>query len=975
MYRLYRYFCLYLLLCLAVPAAAQTNAGVLFNELYASYKGGFYPGTAERAREFQKYFPYSSRIPEVCLYEGESLFRLGYLVEAEDPLLKALKEGSDRIRASAAYWLGRCAYEQRQFDICIERLYKSCKLYRNMDKSHWNSEYWSALWYSALACVQLSQPRFEDAVLLASYVKDNGLWQSDEQRLQIYDLLLSSYAALDEYEQVWQLYMNMPIKELVADEKVYSRWMMTAAGAAEKTDRMNDAFTLYTRIVSEGYPDTVAALKKLYLIAVSDPEHFSLDTVLESVDQSQNDLSVLLSYMWLYLAEDAFTAGRYEQSMKYAEKARHSGNAETQFLSTLYYAESVFRSAHGSETARAVSAAAELSAAAEFAMEGENRLLYQGQMIRYAAFSENWLLCLEHGMAFLTCADPAQAGLPTGMYEDAVYYTALAYANMGDIQEGLAVIEQYGMTDDMRLNILAAHLFAGDNRYEQSAARYAFADEYLNAEECLEYAKVLLRLGRNADAFEYAVRAADTSGAEYTAALAAFNMKNWQCAAELFLRSRKMEDEQYVPYAQFYYGYSCYRLGQNKSAWTELISFTEAYPQHVLAPPAFRMAVSAAVLLSGEDTENRGLWLERAEQSAAELIKLSNTFSDKRDACLLAASVSRDRGEYVKALAYIEPVTDFDQDSVPIIYFKALIYSDMERLTEADKTFKFIEETFPSSGYADEAAFRRGEIFYTAGDYESAAERFTVYRRQRPQGKYIDAAVYFGAESFMQIGHSDLAILLYQMLWDSYPESTYLYDTLIRLVDLYTGTGEYQRALDCISALQSSFPQQVKGLSLNMRRLELEKLNAGADEAVVSAQAEYERLGGSLTEQGRTAGIRLAGLLLDRDGIKAEQLLQELLNAASKQSDTVHEAEAIMLLALWYRSTEQYSEASSNYLIAAEKFVLFDRERAAQCLYSAAESFDLAGMDANVHQIITTLRNSFSDTIWASRAAVLSDQF
>src|SRR5574344_438526 len=236
--------------------------------------------------------------------------------------------------------------------------------------------------------------------------------------------------------------------------------------------------------------------------------------------------------------------------------------------------------------------------------------------------------------------------------------------------------------------------------------------------------------------------------------------------------------------------------------------------------------------------------------------------------------------------------------------------------------------------------YRRGELYYTAHQYETALKRFAEYDRVYAGGKFSDASWYFSADCYAKTGNADRAIMQNNALLKKYPVCTYVYSARKNPMTLYRDHADSD--------------------GIETHAAELEKLAAGSGEAVVKKQTEYEKNGKLSSAEGRIAGTELAAMYASSDStLKQGADLAGQLLAVQKQhidAESAYAAKNAGLLGLFYRKENRNGDAASMYLLAAQYFRMNRNDsEAASALYNAADAFTAAGKDGDAAETVKTL--------------------
>lgn len=483
----------------------------------------------------------------------------------------------------------------------------------------------------------------------------------------------------------------------------------------------------------------------------------------------------------------------------------------------------------------------------------------------------------------------------------------------------------------------------------------------------------------------------------YVAALAAFGMGEWSRSETLF---QEIDGADGLPhqglYLQYYLGLAQFRQGRLEAACGTLEGLYRSHQGHPLGQEAARIAVRCALQLYHQKED--GAWWERAASLSRSLVEAAESEQGRQEAVLLAAGVFRDGGRYQEALSLLEPYLGGQDDfSLYCRFLAAEVLTSQGLLREAAEEYLRLGEAARQSqgdgaGLGDTATYRHGELLYSLGDYHAAADALAQYRKNYPAGNHADAALYFTGEALWKAGLLDQAILQHEALLQRHPSSSFVFSSMLGLMDLYKAKGEYSQAVGYGRRLLERFPQEAQAAGVEGRLAELLLLEQGMTGRQADLLSRYRLVGESGTQEGRRLGLELARLYLASPGgeEQAQAVLADVLSAlgiAGGKGDLALveslvpfgeedvAASGSFLLADAYRRTERYQEAGRLFLQAARFFLKAgrepsERESAAAALYRGAESFDVAGMRADSQEVARQLSALFPASPWTEAARI-----
>lgn len=955
--------CVLIFLSGAAAFPQQSGQIRLYNEMSAAYNSGFYPGTVKYAQDLMQQFPYSIFIGKALLYEGESLFRLGRTEEAAEVLREAELQNRDAadLLCAAEYWQGRVFYAAGDYEAACTKFYAAGKTAKNNVRTA--GYYNAAVLYAGRSYYKLSY--FDTAASCFSYVVSNGTRYTRSDYADAVVSLMDSWNNIHEQQKTADLFSRFSAHDFTAE--VYNKLSLLAGEALESLGAYRNAYTVYCSVLENGSPEiSVKALGRCYRVSAAHYDEVGDEPgdVLIKVQDKLAGYPELVAEFWTRLGIDACRDGNVKKALSYFNDSDKDADRSLKQLNALYRADSM--SSDGTpESAKAAAAYLSASAAETKLIESDDYFpAYMTSLAEYAALQSDWQTCSEYS---------GQIQHPDAA---ALYRYALAAYMLHDFEKSVELLEPYlsRNTGNLAVCILYARALSKTGRLAKSAEVFSAIEKNGQMDDSarLDYSKVLLLSGRLSDAYDQAVTC-PLPEAQYIAAIASFNSRNWSRAESLFDAYRKNSavKKEFRMLSFFYSGYARYRSGDFRNAYADLSEFLKNEPSGALSWNAAMTAANAAVQLGN---------FSAAAAQAENAVKTAPSAGKKHDAVLLSSGIYADAGNFSAAVEILEPyVSDTSGFGLACRYQKAQIFVKEGKISDADAEYADITRDFPDDPLAEESLYRRGELYYGTNDYQPALSRFTAYQREYPSGRFSDSAMYFSAGCLSRTGAQSRAILMYTALLKRYPGSTYSYSSLKNLVDLYTGAGDYGSALETAREMLNQYADQAKNDAVDVKVNELQELAAGLDSKIVGKKTEYTAAGESATREGRILGTELAALYNDAASTKetAAALALELFNLQKENipDESPGAARNALLLGFWYRKKEMNKKSADMYLSAARYFRMNnDAANAAQALYGAADAFGAAGMPADAKDAADTLKSLYPESREAKAAQSLTER-
>jgi tetratricopeptide (TPR) repeat protein len=960
-------------------AESIVSETALYGEISSAYQSSSFPAVVEYVNQFEILYPRSLFLGQALSYKGESLFRLGRYeasVSAFDESLPLSKE-NNALQIATFYWKGRAQFAAASYTAALSSFNSCTTLYKNasadkkneLDKKTTSCNAHAFL-YAGKSFYALGM--YEKAVPLLEYTIARGEQYASSEYSEALLQLFTSYLNTKQYKRLTDVYEKLPDSSSLFIPEVLDECAFDAGQAYEAQGKYKKAYDCYSAVLLGTTPELASiALQRAYRVSSEHQAEVGQDSgaVLEKAKNTLAEYPELVSEFYVRLGIDAYTAGDEKKASSYFDKAEEHALPEHLAVIGLYRAEMTF---HGKTKTAPQDTLAVLDSYAKKAVLVDSSKLYPSYeftAVKCYAVEQNWAEVKVR----------AQRVLP-----QASYYYALASYETGDyakaeellssLSAGGAEAAKAGGQREQQVQELYACTLAKLNKVDQATALFEKLDEAkdstsLSESGRLNYAKLLLAQGFVNAAYRQSIMV-NKPEAWYITALASFDRKDWQTAEQYFAKYLSSGEKENAAFAQFYDGYAQFRLGKTADAYKTLTSFTAAYPAHELAWNAHLCSANAAV-----SNRNYTAGIHEAEEA----VRVSSTAAQKEQATLLSASIASDSGNYSKAIEVLAPYTSQSTGfGVRCRYQTAQIYAAQGKLAESDSLYGVVAEQFKTNELADDSAYRRGELYYSAGNYTTAVLRFDLYHTQFPAGAFRDAAYFYEGDSLTHLGQNDRAVLMYITLVNTLPKSSYCYSAKKNLIALYRTAGEYSDALQLAQSLVTDYGDQAKKDGIPAQVTELQKLAGGEDEQIVNQRAQYENNGGLATMEGRAAGTKLADMLWKNTSTQNEALaLAEKLyplqttkqNEAKESASAVHTA---LIIAQSYRQSEKNKEAAAKYLSAAQYARMSkDDALASRALYGAVEAFDAAGMTADAKEAAATLAKLYPSSGFTQQAQTI----
>ncbi len=418
--------------------------------------------------------------------------------------------------------------------------------------------------------------------------------------------------------------------------------------------------------------------------------------------------------------------------------------------------------------------------------------------------------------------------------------------------------------------------------------------------------------------------------------------------------------------AGYYYGYSLYRIEQYSEAVSVLSSFSDMYPDHAFSPQAVYTAGLAAMELGSFEDAARYF---RKVETEEDQLNLKARFN--------LGLCQKKQNQYREAAAVFNDLAD-QEKSPEIAELSQLQYAEVlgleGNIDEAAVTYREFPEKFTKSPLRDDALINLALLYHNSGRYERAKDVCAEYERLFPRGNFIDAALYYAADSAVKSDSPTEGLLLWEKLIDQYPESRYRKAALQNSGKVYGERGNYREALEQYELLVQDYPNLENRTEIEKRITALRYQLAGDTERIAELKSTITHAERSQTKTGRQAMLELADMyIFDVQAPDVEGHMEEAYSLLTEVAGSGHPedaAEAQYLLGEYYAKKKDYDRSLESFLNAADIPEAADTTKA-KSLYRGAETANTIGRDNLVRELISRLEQEHPSSRWTEEARAI----
>ncbi len=156
---------------------------------------------------------------------------------------------------------------------------------------------------------------------------------------------------------------------------------------------------------------------------------------------------------------------------------------------------------------------------------------------------------------------------------------------------------------------------------------------------------------------------------------------------------------------------------------------------------------------------------------------------------------------------------------------KGEIYFSSGQYQEALKEYQNILENFPNLQETDFYRLRLGVCHLKLKQFESARREFKIILDRNIKTPLADQVLFHTANSYFLEENPQQAIPIYQSLIAHYPQSTFMDEAKFNLADCYEDLGQFDQALLIYKQIQATYPNP-KVIELQIQKNQQRKVEA-----------------------------------------------------------------------------------------------------------------------------------------------------
>ena len=909
--------------CLAIqifakPANKDSGSLQLIKDIQLNLEKEFYSLVIANVNQLEEKYPNSRFMEQANRCKLEALYFLGRKNEAKN-LMEDLEFHGD-----VSYFKGRIFFDEENYEVALTNFFESAKFHNKKSE-----RYFSSLYFSAKSYIYLGKNK-ESIPLLLSLIEEKGYSYLNGELLF---LLTQVFYEEENYYKVCKLYEKTEQIHSNVDEKYLRKILLMTASSYDLIEDSEKAQNIYTKI-NESY----------------DTEGLELDE------------------FWVRCGIESFNEKDFSDSLRCFEVAKSSKTISSDLSDTiLIYEGAIKAQTQGYEQG------------IKFLEEHptNNKKYFYMILCAYNVLQKDFSKSIFYGEKFL------QENYQLSKSEEQIYFWySLALLNSNQKEKALEIANRISVSnieiDSLKAKIQFPKTKQFSKIYEKNANSKIALENYIIENLSFENSTVLTKKNNNKliDLLE------NSEYKNYFLGLAYYLESDWNACISFMdehLKSSQKKNE----FAKYYKAYSLFMLQKNEAAYNLFVECSKNLSEKSKFNSLF-FASQCALGMHNENpqSDDSKNWLSQAIKVANEACQIPIDENEKLDCIIYLTQLYSSSSNYDKAISLVKPYTSSEsKTSLKCLYVLAELYDKAGQIEKAENAYQQLTEKWPNSEIAQESLFLQGKMFYENKNWGESADKFSLYRKSYPKGKYYLQSCYYNALALKNLGNDSLSILLLEECANLQNKTELTFISLVELMNMYRQKGDYENAVNKGTILLKNFPEQAKEKNIKKSIEEITYLASGEDEKTASLLATFSNEGGMKTSKGRNSGFKLGEIYISALSTKQEgfKLLQEFISNTPKNTSELQEVEnlakAYYLLGTYYREKLEYQNASNNFLLSAQYYASFNKDLSSRSLYGAVEAFDCNSNFADSKQTYLTMKEKFPESQWTKRAFSLVSEY
>jgi TolA-binding protein len=254
----------------------------------------------------------------------------------------------------------------------------------------------------------------------------------------------------------------------------------------------------------------------------------------------------------------------------------------------------------------------------------------------------------------------------------------------------------------------------------------------------------------------------------------------------------------------------------------------------------------------------------------------------------------------------------------------------------------------PNLKFSDQIFFKKGEIYYSQRDYQNAKSSYQEFIAKYPRSTFVPEAYYWLGKSSQNLKQDDEAVLYFNKVFETYPNSESAAVSVIELGKIYEATGNFSEAIKLLenaSAKLKDSPRlpevlylkgtaYIKADDIQKAYGTFEELAMYHSETLFADKAKFEMglidLAAERYEFANKNFLDIAEKRMDELGARAQYHYGLSLFEQGKTTEAIS---ALVRVRTVYSIYDEW--LSKSYLLLGDCYVKLDDKRQAEEMYRA----------------------------------------
>lgn len=215
--------------------------------------------------------------------------------------------------------------------------------------------------------------------------------------------------------------------------------------------------------------------------------------------------------------------------------------------------------------------------------------------------------------------------------------------------------------------------------------------------------------------------------------------------------------------------------------------------------------------------------------------RASSTGNEKkyRDALIRLGDCYYAIKQYQKSLTVFDEAILFDRQLADYCYFrKGVVYGIMSNIDAANRSFDIVLKNYPDSRYTDNTLYQKAQFNFENGSYRLAIDLFTLLINGYPQSNYVPYALQSRAISSTNIGRDQVAEADYKMILSKYSTHEIANNALLGLQQVFQKTGNTDAFDEYLAIFRKANPKSDQLESIDFEAAKSQYFNQQYDQAI-----------------------------------------------------------------------------------------------------------------------------------------------